>query len=149
MWVNRSGSHCITQPRLGLSQDTDTSKNTKATLKCCYALHSYDCGDEDNHTPETDINPPKTACSCPCGRVKKKNCHTRNPHSMCCIREPRRDQEAEGGARLSKWVELSFVSGFNSCFLDTVFVTLLHTAVETEIRRVYKLLCTSLTVLFR
>ena len=24
-----------------VSQDTDTSKNTKATLKCCYALHSY------------------------------------------------------------------------------------------------------------
>ena len=42
----------------------------------------------------------------------------------------------------------------NSCFLDTVFVTLLCTAVETAVSKVHKLLCagtvpTSLTSLFR
>ena len=41
----------------------------------------------------------------------------------------------------------------NSCFSDTVFVTLLHTAVETAISEAHKLLCTggvptSLTLLF-
>ena len=61
-----------------LSQHTDTSKNTKATIKCCYALHSY----LGNHLHLLAlytmasilqkwryVNSLKTACGYPCGRI--------------------------------------------------------------------------------
>ena len=64
--------------------------------------------------------------------------------------KPRRYQEKGG---LSRWVGLPFASALNSCFSDTVFVTLLSTAVETAISEARKLIRTggvptSLTVLF-
>ena len=45
-------------------------------------------------------------------------------------------------AGLTERVGLSSASGFNSCFSDTVFVTLLRTAIETAISEVHKLLRT-------
>ena len=75
-------------------------------------------------------------------------------------REPRRDQEQGGGAGLSRGspgeiksrdVELGFHNRMvclaaklflNSCFSDTVFVTLLRTAVETAVSGVHELLRT-------
>ena len=62
------------------SQHTDTSKNAMATLKCCYVLHSYvgtilammSSLHNSIHPPVMEINPPKTACGCPWGRVLKK-----------------------------------------------------------------------------
>ena len=72
-----------------LSQHTDTSKNTKATIKCCYALHSY----VGNHLHLLAlytmasilqkwryVNSLKTACGYPCGRII--NNHTRNPLTL-------------------------------------------------------------------
>ena len=48
-----------------VSQHTDTSKNTKATLKCCHALHSYvgaifSCGKllAQQYPPSTNANKP-------------------------------------------------------------------------------------------
>ena len=60
-------------------QHTDTSNNTKAILKCSYARHSYlgTIFSHDKlllngiHSPEMEINPPKTACGCPGGRAIK------------------------------------------------------------------------------
>ena len=61
--------------------------------------------------------------------------------------EPRRGKEDGGGTGLS------FTSGFSSCFLDTIFVSLLRAGVETAVSEVHKLLLTggvpvSLAVLF-
>ena len=35
---------------------------------------------ESIHPPETDINPPKTACGCPCEQSNKIRSHTQNQH---------------------------------------------------------------------
>ena len=58
-----------------ISEHTDTSKNTKATLKC-YALHtcvrpifSNDIKCDTMHPPEMKINPLKAVCGCPWGAV--------------------------------------------------------------------------------
>ena len=60
-----------------VSEHTDTSKNTKATLKC-YALHtcvgpifSNDIKCDTIHPPEREINPLKAVCGCPWGAVIK------------------------------------------------------------------------------
>ena len=52
--------------------------------------------------------------------------------------EPRQDEEKEGGAGLSLAAPRSFASRFNSYYSDTV--TLRHTAVETGISNVHKLI---------
>ena len=53
----------------------DTSKNTKATSKCC-VLHSLwgliSSLHNSIHLLEKARNPLKMACSCPCGRVIRK-----------------------------------------------------------------------------
>ena len=74
---------------------------------------------------------------------------------LVCVtpQEPRADQEEGGGAALSYchrcqdgssccWVVTAVELPLNSCFSDTVFVTLFHTAVETAISGVQKLLHT-------
>ena len=48
-------------------------------------------------------------------------------------RQPRRDQEEGGGAGLRKLFYRLLQPFLNSCATDIVFVTLLHTAVETAI----------------
>ena len=65
---------------LGLSQHTDTSKNIKATLKWgdyrqpwFSSLHNGIC------FKKMEINPPKMASGCPCGRVINLKNH---PHSQ-------------------------------------------------------------------
>ena len=54
-------------------------------------------------------------------------------------REPRRDQEPGDGAGLGKLDNLLLQLFLNSCFTDTVCVTLFRTAVETAISEVHKL----------
>ena len=56
-------------------------------------------------------------------------------------REPRRDQEQGGGARLRKLDNCPLLELFlNSCATDTVFVTRLRKAVEKAVSGVHKLL---------
>ena len=57
-------------------------------------------------------------------------------------REPRRDQEQGGGAGLRKLDSLLLQLFLNSCAKDSIFVSLLRTAVETVISEVHKLLRT-------
>ena len=52
----------------------DTCKDTKATLKCCYALHKLLA--KHIHPPEMEINPPKTVCGCPRSGVMKTKTKT-------------------------------------------------------------------------
>ena len=57
--------------------------------------------------------------------------------------EPRRDQEAGGGVASHSWMVCLAAELFlNSCFSDTVFVSLLCTAVGTAFSEVHKLLHT-------
>ena len=57
-------------------------------------------------------------------------------------------QEEGGGAGLSQGVGLSSASGVNSCFSDTVFLTLPLTAVEAAISNIITLwfVCTLTTM---
>ena len=79
-----NGDQVIFRFSLAMSQDTDTSKNTKAALKCCYALQSHvgTVLSHDSslyssmHPPEREINPPKMACGCPCGGVIEQRSYT-------------------------------------------------------------------------
>ena len=60
---------------LALSQHADA----KATLKCCYTLHSYMGGlfspminslhDDGIHPAEMETNLPSTVCGCSCGSI--------------------------------------------------------------------------------
>ena len=67
-----------------ISEHTDTSKNTKAMLKC-YALHTCvgptfinDIKCDTIHLPEMEINPLKAVCGCPWGAVMKNG-------QTCCV----------------------------------------------------------------
>ena len=62
---------CEGEVRITEVKNTDTSKNTMTTLKCCDALHSYV---ETTYLqpctpPKMEIHPLKMVCGCPCGGV--------------------------------------------------------------------------------
>ena len=65
-------------------QHTDTSKNTKATLKCCYAPHSY-LGTSLNHDKLlARKHPPSWNVNMVCGKVIQKFPHMQSSHPMQC-----------------------------------------------------------------
>ena len=75
------------------SQPTDTSKNTRATLKCCYALHNYAgtvfCRDKLlmwQHPPSrTGNQSPEDSMWLPTWQGNRKQSHTQSSHPMECI----------------------------------------------------------------